>query len=170
MSFIRPEVLEFIARWRGIIGASALTLCGVWLGLRGGWLMVSLGLIIGLAGLGLGWLGLQRLRFSRSATGPGMVEVIEGQVGWYGPGVGGYVSLSELTELGLVTVAGLRVWRLVQSDGQLLLIPIDAKGSDQLFDALTALPGIEARRLLGALSLPADSPFLWRRARPLSLT
>jgi hypothetical protein len=169
MSFVRPEVQALFTRWRGVLGAGALALAGVWVFARGGWLMGAVGAVLALAGLGLGWLALQRLRFARPATGPGVVEVIEGQIGWYGPGIGGYVSLSDLTQLGLVTVAGLRCWRLVQADGQLLQVPVDATGAEKLFDALTALPGIEPRRLLTALDLPADSPFLWRRDLPKAL-
>ncbi len=92
-----------------------------------------------------------------------MVEVDEGQVGWFGPGIGGFVSLAELAEVGLVTVQGLRVWRLRQTDGQLLLVPVNAQGAERLYDALTALPGIDGTRLLAALGNPADTPVVWRR-------
>lgn len=163
MSLIRPELAAQLHRRREVIGAALALVAGLWLATRGGWLLAGLGGTLALAGAGLALVALRRLRFAPQGQGPGVVEVDEGQVGWFGPGIGGYVSLSDLAELGLVTVQGLRVWRLRQTDGHLLLVPVNAQGADRLYDALTALPGIDGTRLLAALDAAADTPVVWRR-------
>lgn len=163
MSFIRPEIATVLHRWREVIGAGALVGLGLWVAARGGPFYAVLGTTLGLAGAGLALMAWRRLRFARQGNGPGVVEVDEGQIAWFGPGIGGFVSLADLAEVGLVTVQGLRVWRFRQADGQLLLVPVAAQGADRLYDALTALPGIDGSRLLAALDLPADTPVLWRR-------
>lgn len=163
MSLIRPEAAARLYRWREAIGATLALAVGLWLATRGGWLLLGLGAAVMLIGAGLLVTAVQRLRFAPTSRGPGMVEVDEGQIAWFGPGIGGFVSVAELAELGLVTVQGLRVWRLRQTDGQMLLVPVDAEGAGQLYDALTTLPGIEGHRLLAALGTPADTPLIWRR-------
>lgn len=163
MSFVRPEVTRALHRWREVIAAAAMLLAGLWLMSRGGLVLGAIGGTVALAGAGLGLSALRRLRFAPTSRGPGLVEVDEGQVAWYGPGIGGFVSLAELEELGLVTVAGQRVWRLRQTGGQMLLVPVDADGADRLYDALTALPGIAGARLLAALEAGHDTPMIWRR-------
>jgi hypothetical protein len=55
-------------------------------------------------------------------------------------------------ELRLVTLRGRRLWRLKQGDGQVLLVPVDAAGAEALFDVFAALPGLDMRALLAALS------------------
>lgn len=163
MSLIRPELAARLHRAREAIGAALAIAAGLWLATRGGWLLGGLGAAVMAAGAGLLWAALQRLRFAPRDRGPGVVEVIEGQIGWFGPGIGGFVSLADLAEVGLVTVQGLRVWRLRQSDGHLLLVPVNAEGAGRIYDALTALPGIDGTRLLAALDNPADTPLIWRR-------
>lgn len=170
MPLIRPEVQAAFWHWREVIFAALLAAFGLWLGTRGGLLLGTVGLLLGALGLGLGWLGWQRLRFARGPLGPGIVEVDEGQIGWYGPGVGGYVALADLAQIGLITVSGLRVWRFLQSDGQVLLIPTHAQGAGALFDALTALPGLDGAALLAALEAPEDTPTIWRKRHLVALT
>lgn len=164
MSLIRPELAARLTRAREAIGAGVALAFGLWLATRGGWLLAGLGGVVALVGAGLLVAAIQRLRFAPVTRGPGVVEVDEGQIAWFGPGIGGFVSLAELAELGLITVQGLRVWRLRQSDGQMLLVPVDAQGAGQLYDALTTLPGIEGHRLLAALRAPGDTPLIWQRA------
>ncbi|MDX5359566.1 MAG: hypothetical protein LPK12_17725 [Rhodobacterales bacterium] len=164
MSLIRPELAARLTRAREAIGAGLALAFGLWLATRGGWLLAGLGGAVALVGAGLLVAAIQRLRFAPATRGPGVVEVDEGQIAWFGPGIGGFVSLAELAELGLITVQGLRVWRLRQSDGQMLLVPVDAQGAGQLYDALTTLPGIEGHRLLAALGAPGDTPLIWQRA------
>lgn len=166
MSLIRPDLAARLHRAREAIGAGLALAFGAWIATRGGWLLAALGGAIALTGAGLLVAALQRLRFAPRSQGPGVVEVDEGQIAWFGPGIGGFVSVADLAELGLITVQGLRVWRLRQGDGQLLLVPVDAQGAGQLYDALTTLPGIEGHRLLAALDTPADTPLIWRRDPP----
>lgn len=148
---IRPEALATLARWREVAVSAALAGLGLWLAARGGAILLPLGL--GLAGvaavLGLGaW---RRLRFAQDPAAPGVVEVVEGEVRYFGPRLGGAVSLSDLTELRLITLRGRRLWRLKQADGQALLIPVDATGAEALFDGFTSLPGLDMAALLSAL-------------------
>jgi hypothetical protein len=167
VSFVRPEVAAALHRWREVIGAGALAASGVWLLTRAGVILPAIG---GLAIAAGGWLALtgwRRLRFEKgtAAAGPGVVEVVEGQVGWFGPGLGGFVALAEVRVLSLVTVAGIRCWRLDQDGGGHLLIPLDAAGAGRLFDAFALLPGLSPAALLAAAEAGGPgSRIVWRRA------
>jgi hypothetical protein len=169
MSFIRPEVAEALQRWREVIAASAVAAVGAWMIWHGGVVLSGLGLAVLAGGAAMGWIALRRLRFARGVSGPGVVEIDEGQVGWFGPGIGGFVALAELADLGLVTVAGQRCWRLRQGDGQMLLIPVAARGAEGLYDAFAVLPGLAPTQLIAALDDPRDRPVIWRREARLAL-
>ncbi|MFA5538599.1 MAG: hypothetical protein WCZ72_11575 [Gemmobacter sp.] len=170
MNMIRPEVAALLIRGREVIAAGTVAALGFWALWRGSWPLAALGGVALAAGLFLAILALRRLRFRAGPGGPGVIEIDEGQVGWFGPGIGGFVSLAELAEIGLVTIAGLRCWRLRQSDGRLLLIPVEAEGAERLFDAFAVLPGLTGARLLAALDSPGDTPVVWRRDLPPALT
>lgn len=161
---IRPEAAAALTRWSEAIVSVAVTAFGIWLIVLGGWLLWALGAVVVLTGLGLLRGALQRLRLVPAGDGPGLVEIDEGQVAWYGPGVGGFVSLAELADIGLVRVQGVRSWRLRQRDGQLLLVPVDASGVEGLHQALGVLPGLDLRQLSDALARDHDTPFVWRDA------
>jgi hypothetical protein len=162
LAVIRPEVLAALRRWREVILAACLALLGLWLATRSGPIPLSAGLA--LMALAAAWAlsGWRRMRFAQDIAAPGFVEVIEGEVRYFGPTFGGAVSLSDLTELRLMTLHGRRLWRLKQRDGQALLIPIDAAGAEALFDGFTALPGLDMAAVLAALSPspPASGPGL----------
>jgi len=170
----RDEIAGWLAHWREVLVGLAVAGAGLWLAAAGGYLLTPLGAAV--AALGLWWavLAWRRRRFDQGPDGPGLVEVNEGQIGYLGPGAGGFVSLAEMTELRLLTVQGRRVWRLKQADGQALLIPVDAAGADRLFDAFASLPGLDSAALLAALegetptggralSLAASSRLVWAR-------
>jgi hypothetical protein len=116
-----------------------------------------------------GWtvIALRRLRFLRPVTAPGLVEVDEGQVGYFGPTFGGMIALSDLSELRLCEWHGARQWRLATGDGQVLLIPTEAQGAERLHDAFATLPGIDMAALARSLTARA-APLapLWTRAMP----
>ena len=110
------------------------------------------------------------MRFQRPIAAPGVVELDEGQVGYLGPSFGGYVALRELVEIRIVTLHRQQHWRLKQSDGQVLLIPVAAIGAEGLFDAYAALPGVDMSAMAAALDSPADTQVVWRRPTHAALT
>ena len=184
---IRPAALAGLRRWREVAAAAGFALLGLWLMALGGWILVPLGAMLTALALGLGLLALRRVRFGQAVDAPGVVEVDEGQVGYFGPAAGGYVSLPELQELRLLTLRGRRYWRLKQADGQVLLIPVAASGAERLFDAFATLPGMDTQALVAALAPAAgrtaagrglirtdDSsvigPVIWRRPARVALT
>lgn len=163
MSFLRPEIAAGLARWREVIAAVAALAAGAWLAWLGGWLLVPLGGMVIVLALAWGTIALRRLRFLRGVAAPGMVEVDEGQIGYFGPSFGGFIALAELSELRLTVRHGARHWRLKTSAGEVLLVPVDAAGAEKLHDAFAALPGIDMARLAAALDRGAETVPLWRR-------
>jgi hypothetical protein len=156
MSFIRPEIRASIQRHRELIAAIALSALGLWTATRGGYLLTPLGLA--LLALGAGWAltAFRRLRFRQDGDAPGILRVTEAQIAYFGPRVGGFIGLPDLAEIRLLTLRGRRIWKLKQSDGQLLHIPVEADGAEALFDAFATLPGIDMAALVAALG--SDAP------------
>jgi hypothetical protein len=148
MSLIRPELLAATRRNGELLAALALATLGAWTAIQGGYLLA----------LGLGWAltAWRRLRFQQDGEAPGIVRVTEAQIAYYGPRVGGFVGLPDLSELRLLTLRGRRIWKLKQGDGQLLHIPVESDGAEALFDAFATLPGIDMAALVAALG--SDAP------------
>ncbi len=174
MPLIRPEISNLIWRAREVIWAMLVVGAGLWMMSTGGYILFPLGFAIGGIGLVLAVTAIRRMRFDQAVGAPGLVELDEAQIGYLGPGAGGFISLPELVELRLLSLRGRRVWRLKQADGQALLIPVDAKGADRLFDAFAGLPGMDTGALVGALGQPdhmgenaimlaAETKVIWRR-------
>jgi hypothetical protein len=174
MSMIRPEITQTLWRAREVIGGVALVLAGLWVAMQGGYLLTPVGAGIGALGTVWAVTAWRRMRFAQSIDAPGIVEIDEGQIGYLGPGTGGYVAIPDLAELRLLTIRGRRLWQLRQTDGQALLIPVDAAGADRLYDAFASLPGMDTAALVEALtatSLSASTALtvgsigktLWRR-------
>lgn len=177
MTFIRPGAASALMRFRETGFAGIVLLAGLWLIWLGGWVLIPAGLVLGALGVSLLRHALARLSFQQAVGAPGVVELDEAQLGYLGPQVGGYISMAEAVELRLLTLQGRRLWRIKQADGQAMLVPVDAEGAGQLFDAFAALPGMD----LGALSravaagggaaengsalVPADTQMqvIWRR-------
>lgn len=184
MSFVRPEAQAAIWRLREVFAAAALAVVGLWLIFLGGYFLVPLGAGIAALALGFGVLAWRRLRFSQPGDAPGVVELDEGQISYFGPTFGGAVALRELVELRLITASGRRMWRLKQQDGQVLLIPVEAMGAERLFDAFSALPGMDTGALVAAvdpaktvatvreiaLVTASDSRVIWRHPARAVLT
>lgn len=156
MSLIRPELLAATRRNAELLAALALSAFGAWTATRGGYLLTPLGLA--LLALGGAWAltAWRRRRFQQDGDAPGIVRVTEAQIAYYGPRVGGFVGLPDLSEIRLLTLRGRRIWKLKQGDGQLLHIPVEADGAEALFDAFAALPGIDMAALVAALG--SDAP------------
>ncbi len=175
MAWIRPEVSEMIWRAREVIWAGLVVVAGAWLISLGGYVLIPVGLAVGGVGSVLALTAWRRVRFQQTTAAPGIVELDEAQVGYLGPDVGGFLSLQDMVELRLLSLRGRRLWRLKQSDGQALLIPVDAKGAERLFDAFANLPGMDSAALVAALepdalpsgmalTLAAQTRVIWRRS------
>jgi hypothetical protein len=175
MALIRPEVTEMIWRGREVIWGALVVGAGLWLISLGGYFLIPVGAVVGGIGMVLSVTAFRRMRFAQDVQAPGVVELDEAQVGYLGPEVGGFLNLPDLVELRILSLRGRRLWRLKQADGQALLIPVDAKGADRLFDAFAGLPGMDTAGLVaalerpalpsdGALTLSAETRVIWRRS------
>lgn len=162
--FLRPEVLDKLMRWREMAVATAVILLGLWVFGFGGWFFQALGVLIGLTGVAGVLIALRRMKFLREVAQPGVIEVDEGQIRYFGPEGGGFIALREVVELGLQSDAsGQSWWSLREADGTVLLVPTSATGAETLFDAFSAFPGIDMGALGAALSDEGTSQSLWRR-------
>ncbi len=164
MSFIRPEARASLWRWREVLFGAALA------GLAGFWALNAFGILRALAFILLALAvlmiltGIQRARFRGRGGGQGVVQVIEGQVSYYGPLTGGAVALSELAALSLDGRSTPAHWLLVPTQGATLQIPVSAEGADALFDAFTGLRGLRTEHLLRLKQAQAPQlQVVWRR-------
>lgn len=164
MSFIRSEARQGLWRWRETLVGLAIGSVGAWwaIGLDG--ILSWVGLIVGPAGLIFTLAGIQRARFRSNNDGPGLVQVDEGRVTYFGPLSGGVIDLAEMTELTLDPTGKPPHWRLVQSGQPPLFIPVTASGSELLFDAFATLPGLSTERMLAARTKRFTVPqIIWQR-------
>lgn len=163
---IRPELRAWATRHAEALAAGGALALALWVGTRGGWFLAGIGVAFGALALGWAVLALARARFALPISEPGVVEIDEGRIGYFGAGgavLGGYVALEDLAEIRLLRLRGHQYWRLKSADGQALLIPTAAAGAPALYDAFASLPGIEMRRLTSALDTSANAQSLWQR-------
>lgn len=163
---IRPELRAHLTRQREAYVAALALAASLWIGTRGGWVLAALGLC--LAALAAGWLvlALRRARFARPVSDPGVVDLDEGRIGYWGIGggmLGGTMALEDLVEIRLLLLKDSQFWRLKSRDGQALLVPVAAVGSEKLFDAFAGLPGIDMGAMAAALDRRLTAQSLWRR-------
>lgn len=164
MTFFRPEAQAALWRWRECILGGGLVLLGLWLVLGPGLLLAVPGYALILAGAAAVWLGVQRARFRGADGGAGAVQVDEGQITYFGPLTGGTVALREMDRLSLERAMFPAHWRLDQPGQSPLLIPVNAAGSEALFDAFASLPGLRTERMLTELHATRhQAVVIWRR-------
>ena len=166
MTLVRPELRALLSRWGEVGAALAAAVAGGLIMRLGGYLFLPVGALVTLLALGWAVTALRRLSFRRTVAAPGVVEVVEGQVGYFGPTFGGFVALADLEDVRLTEFGGRQQWRLRTAGGEVLLIPVDAAGAEKLFDAFATLPGIDMAALAAALDRGAATLPLWRRPRP----
>ncbi|MBY6090224.1 hypothetical protein [Maritimibacter alkaliphilus] len=151
MSFIRPEARAALNRWREVAIGLAVAALGLWWALTTFGVLKWVGVVLVLAGLGFAAAGVQRARFRSARQGPGVVQVDEGQIAYFGPLTGGIVALSELDRLALTGQGPSAHWVLSQPGAEDLHIPLGAEGAEALFDVFAALPGLPTRELLAKM-------------------
>ncbi len=167
--FLRPEVRAFFWRWREIVLAGVVASLGLWWVLGGVGITVWLGYIFIAIAIGWAVAGFQRARFAQNGDGPGVVQIRERRLGYFGPLDGGVIDVEDLTKLELDPASHPEPsWVLSGVGGQRIAIPINAKGADDLFDVFAALPGIKTEAVLDVLSHTPDARItVWSRVKPL---
>ncbi|MEM1343093.1 MAG: hypothetical protein AAGI34_00775 [Pseudomonadota bacterium] len=176
MSFLRPQALALLLRY----AEAALTGLGaLWLALLAfDWLTRAplVGVALGLLSVGGAFWSLTALRRAAMAgatsaaaehAGPGVVEIAEARIGYFGPDGGGWVALDDLVAVAALAdgQGGLVSWEFLTGEGDRLSIPGGARNAMALPDTLAALPGFDtgaaARALTGER---VGLRVLWRRS------
>lgn len=158
MSFIRPEVKNKIWRWREAMFGLFLACCGMFWAVSQQGVLAAVGTSLSIVGALIIFAGIQRTRFRVGRGGPGVVQVVERQVTYYGPLNGGSVSIDALESVELEPRAKPAAeWILTESGGgQPLHIPTNAENADLLFDVFAALDGIRTENMLAQLQANPD--------------
>jgi len=162
---IRPDLKAKLWLWREPLLGGVIALSGVmWLMTETG-LMFWVGLAVAIAGALVVYTGVQRLRFQVGAGGPGVVQVTERQVTYFGPDTGGAISIDALSEVSLAPGDPHNAWVLTERTGLTLEIPTHAAGADGLFDVFSALDGIRTEQMLAQLrNPPKHATVIWSAA------
>jgi hypothetical protein len=169
VSFIRPEVLSGLLRWRDAIVGSVLVAFGLYSVFTGLTVQRWTGYLLILLGAALLWEGVKRARFPAPGGGPGVVEVDERQITYFGPLGGGAISINDLTRVQVRTTdLGPAVsdlfWDFIDTSGTVLTIPGDAENASLIFDALSALPGADFEAAIRAAGSTENALFvIWEK-------
>lgn len=163
MSFVRPEARKALMRWREVLFGGLVVLLGLYWATGFG-ILKWVGVALLIAGAGFVLAGVQRARFRGGQGGPGVVQVDERQITYFGPLDGGAVAIDDLSGVSLDARNTPPVWVLRQPGQPELHIPVNASGSDALFDAFAALPGIRTEYMLSKLAQKPDHPVvIWTK-------
>ena len=164
MSFVRPAVAAKLVRYQGVLIAGGVLALGLWWVLLGNGVMGLVGGITLLAGACLMIAAVQRLRFDAGVGGPGIVQIDEGAIGYFGPLTGGIVALSELSALRLDRSGTPVHWVLSQPGQDNVMIPVTATGAEGLLGPFASLPGMRTEHMLSELRRKGTGEVLiWER-------
>lgn len=164
--FLRPEAKQTLTRWRDLIIAALFACLGLFWALTTFGILKWIGWLLVVAAALFAWSGLQRLWFSRAKGGVGVVTVKEGQITYLGPYEGGVVAVTELREIILDYGQNPPCWVLKQLGQHDVHIPLNAEGTDALFDVFAALPGLQTGPMLAALQKNDSKPIvIWQRRK-----
>jgi hypothetical protein len=160
LDMIRPELAAFARRYSEVLTGLGIAALGLWaLQARGGFYQLLAALVL-MTGLALAFAGWRKVRFRRAGDAPGIVQILEAQISYFGPDTGGFIGTDDLVELHLLAAGP--TWQLVGQDGTRLDIPVAATGSDALYDIFAGLPGVDMPRILAALDkIASEDRALW---------
>ena len=171
MNLIRSEARKVLWQLREVLAGTALIALGLYwvVGMIG--ILSLVGYVVLAVGVGLIALGVQRARFRTGTDGPGVVQVDEGQITYFGPLSGGVVAIADLERLTLDQTSTPPHWVLDQHGQPPIYVPLNAAGAEALFDAYARLPGLRTERMLSELrrSTP-HTVVIWERSplRPIA--
>ncbi len=162
--FLRPEARKALMRWRDLLISAGFAALGFYWAFTTFGILSWIGWLLVIAAALFAYSGLQRLWFSRGKGGAGVVHVKEGQITYLGPFEGGVVAVTELREIVLDYAQDPPCWVLKQLGQHDVYIPLDAEGTDALFDVFAALPGLQTGPMLAALNKNDGHPIvIWQR-------
>ena len=166
MSFIRPEALRSLRKYRGFIFAGMVLIAGLLIVLSSFGTTRLMGGVIAVMGALIGHDAYRRFKFPVGHGGAGVVEVDERQVSYFTAGKGHSISLDSLERIELHrNMHGRTTWVFFGPEG-MLSVPGDAEGTGNLFDALVALPGVNYAQAEAASQGRGPDLFLiWQRNR-----
>ena len=166
MSFVRPEAISYFQNYRGFILSAMIVIAGVYiLASSFGTTRIAGGIIL-IIGLLVWHDAYRRFKFPDGRGGLGVLEVDERRVSYLFGGIETSISMDSLDRIELHrSVKGVVTWIFYGPDG-MLSVPGDAGGTDALFDALVALPGINYSQAEAAMQGTDPDIFLiWQRNR-----
>lgn len=171
MSLIRPEAAAVLRRWQEVLAGLVVALIGVWMITNkfGALYLIGWGLTVG--GISMAIAGARHARFPARSGGAGIIELDERQLTYFSPDGGGAVSLDDLLKIAIRTTdqgpfVSDMFWEWTDSSGQTLSIPSDAEGSEQIFDALSALSGVDYEAIMKASGEVTQNYFVvWQKAK-----
>lgn len=172
MNLIRPEAATALRRWREVLAGLVVGLIGIWLITNrfGALYLIGWGLVVG--GFSMVVAGIRHARFPAGSGGTGIVELDERQLTYFSAETGGAVSLDDLLKIAIRTsdegpFASDMFWEWTDGAGQTLSIPSDAEGSNQIFDALSALSGVNYDAIMKASGEVTRNYFvIWQKSKP----
>ncbi|MCV2883012.1 hypothetical protein [Actibacterium sp. XHP0104] len=163
MSLIRPELRAVLWRWREPLIGVGIAALGLWIVAHSFGITRYVGYAVIAAGMAVAVAGAQRARFSQAGDGPGLVEVDERAIRYFGPFSGGVAAVDDLTRIEILPAPrDGRYWRISSFSEPPLTIPADAQGAEALFDVFAALEGMNIEKLLRQLKTPcAGAVTVW---------
>ncbi|WP_147126093.1 hypothetical protein [Shimia ponticola] len=167
MSWIRPEARETLMTWREVGFGVILMAIGVNWTISGTGLAPILGAVIAVIGAAVAFVGWRRVQLPKGGGGPGIVEVDERRIAYLSGHGGGALSVEALVRVEVETSpSGRLIWRFRDDEGQVLNIPSDATGAEELLDALVSLPGLNYDQAAQAVRAERTDRFLiWQKDR-----
>lgn len=169
MSFVRPEVLAGLKRWRGVIEAAVFLVPGLWMMLVMFGLLRFIGAAVFLFGVALLIPGLRRARFNPKAGDRGVLEVNERQVTWFTADGGDVFSLEDVVRIEIETndrgpFEDDMLWYFTLSDGRRPEVIGAAAEGDTIFDLLATFDNVNFENVIKASSSTICDRFLiWQK-------
>lgn len=166
VSFVRPEAVSYFRNYRGFILAVMILMLGFIILFTSFGMTRAAGGFFVIVGILVGHDTYRRLKFPSGKGGLGVVEVDERRVSYLSGGVETSISIDLLDRVELHRKLNGRVtWIFYGPDGR-LSVPGDSEGTDALFDALIALPGINYSQAEASVQAEGPDVFLiWQRNR-----
>jgi hypothetical protein len=164
VSFLRPEAVAWLRRAGEPALAAGLALWLGWTGLTRLLAGDPVGAVLAaLALAAAGWAVASGMSLAlwlrRRGGGPGVVEVREGGIAYFGPEGGGVAAIDLLERVELAD----GLWRLVHGEG-VLEIPDGAEGVEAMVATLGSLPGFDTLAVMQARGARGGR-MVWHRPR-----